>query len=66
MLGMYNEAKESLNQSIKIEPNNTNARYNFALVCLELHDRNSALQEYKILKGLAPDVADKLSEKLLA
>jgi tetratricopeptide (TPR) repeat protein len=63
-LGRYKEAKKSLKEALKIEPSNTNARYNLALVCLELHDRNSALEEYRILKDLSPKTASKLSKLL--
>ena len=59
---MYEEAKESLAQALKIEPSNAHARYSLAIVCLELDEKSIALKEYNILKDIAPKTADKLSK----
>ncbi len=63
-LKMYQEAQQSLRHALKIEPNSAHARFNLALVCLELHDRNGALKEYTILQNISPKTADKLSKRL--
>ena len=63
-LGMHKQAKNSLNQSITIDTNNANAHYNLAIIHLTLQDSKAAINEYRILNNLSPDLAGKLSEML--
>jgi len=57
---MYKEAIEAYKQAIRITPDLANAHYNLGVAYLILNDRGSALEEYKILKELNPEMANKL------
>ncbi len=59
-LGLYQEALGALKQAIRINPDDPQAHYSIGIVFLSLDDRNSALQEYKILKELDLDMANRL------
>jgi tetratricopeptide (TPR) repeat protein len=60
-LGMYKEAIEAYKQAIKKYPNNTvRAHHEMGVVYVYLNDRGSALEQYKILKNLDIETADKL------
>ncbi len=59
-LSRYEEAKEAYRQATRIKPNLVEAHYNLGAVCLFLGDKNSALEQYKILKTLNIEMADKL------
>lgn len=59
-LSLYQEALEALKQAIRINPDDPQAHYSIGIVFLSLDDRNSALQEYKILKELDLDIANRL------
>ena len=59
-LGMYREAIEAFKQAIRIKPDFAKAHYNLGLDYLAVNDRGSALEEYKILKDLDPESANKL------
>jgi Tfp pilus assembly protein PilF len=61
ILGRYNEVIESYKEAIKIEPSlAAGVYYNLGIAYLEIGDRSSALEEYKILKNLDKRKADKL------
>lgn len=59
-LNLYHDALEALKQAIRINPDDPQAHYSIGIVFLSLDDRNSALQEYKILKELDLDMANRL------
>jgi len=59
-LGFYKEAIEAYIQAIHIDPDYTMAHYALGLMYLITGDRNLALNEYKILKDLDIDLANKL------
>lgn len=59
-LSLYQEALEALKQAIRINPDDPLAHYSIGIIFLSLDDRNSALQEYKILKELDLDMANRL------
>jgi len=51
-LGRHDAKLEAFKQSIRINPDDPTAHYNMGIAYVALKDRNSALQEYKILKDL--------------
>jgi len=59
-LRRYEEAIEACKQAIRIEPDDVDTHYNLGLTYLILGDNGSALDEYKILKDLDQDSANKL------
>lgn len=59
-LNLYPEALEALKQAIRINPDDPQAHFSIGIVYLSFDDRNSALQEYKILKELDLDMANRL------
>jgi len=59
-LGMNKEAIEGFKQAIRIKPDYAEAHYHLGLGYIILNDRGAALAEYKILKDLDPEKANKL------
>jgi tetratricopeptide (TPR) repeat protein len=59
-LGLYEDARESYIKAICIDPDYAEAHYSLGVAYLLIEDRNSALNEYKILKELDVDKANKL------
>jgi Flp pilus assembly protein TadD len=59
-LSRWQEAIESCKQAIRIKPDYANAHYALGLVYLITGDKGSALEEYKILKTLDIEKANKL------
>ena len=59
-LSLYKEAIEVLKQAIRIDPNDANPHFNLGIAYFQIGDKNSALNEYKILKELDIDLANKL------
>ena len=59
-LGMYKEAIEASKQAIRINPDYAMAHNNLGIFCLLIGNKEKALQEYKILKTLDPEKAEKL------
>ena len=60
ILGLSDKAMEALKKAVLINPGFAQARHALALCYLRNGDRASALEEYEILKGLDPDLAEKL------
>jgi Tfp pilus assembly protein PilF len=60
VLGKYKEAAEAFMQAIRINPDDAGAHLNLGIANLSLNDRDSALEQYKILKSLDPKLANKL------
>jgi len=59
-LGLYTEAIKSFKQAIRINPDYAEAHCNLGVAYWFLGDRGSALDEYRILKELDKDLANKL------
>jgi hypothetical protein len=59
-LGRYLDALEAYKKAIQIKPDFVFAHFFLGLVYLEVRDRNHALEEYTILKGLNRNYADDL------
>jgi len=57
--GMYGEAIAAFKQAIRIKPD-YDAHLGLGFACLKLNDRGSALEQYKILKDLDAEAANKL------
>jgi len=53
---------EAYKQAIRIDPNSAYTHYDLGIAYLAIGDRNSALNEYKILKELDIDKANELFE----
>lgn len=62
--GMYKQAKNSLEQSLMIDSSNALAHFNLAVIHLRLEDNEAAINEYRILNNLAPELAGRLSEMM--
>ena len=59
-LGRYYEASEAYKQAIRLKPDWADEHYCLGLTYWLLEDRDSALQEYRILKDLDEDLANQL------
>ncbi|MCH7849384.1 MAG: tetratricopeptide repeat protein [Planctomycetes bacterium] len=59
-LGRYQDAIAGFNQAIRVKPNFAEAHLGLAVVYLMIGDKASALDEYKVLKELDRDLANKL------
>ncbi len=59
-LGMYKEAIEVLKVAIKRDPDHAMSYYNLGLIYNLSNDKDSALEQYEILKDLDYDLSDKL------
>jgi len=59
-LRRHSEEIKTYNQAIRINPKYINAHFNLGLAYLKIGDTGSALQEYKILKGLDVGLANRL------
>jgi len=59
-LGLYEKSIEAFIQAVKLNPDNAPTHHNLGATYLQTGDRNAALKEYKILKMLDNDLADKL------
>jgi tetratricopeptide (TPR) repeat protein len=59
-LGRWQEAIEAFSQTIRIKPDYAEAYYNLGVAYLTTGNKGSALEEYKILKTLDAELANKL------
>ena len=59
-LDMYEESIEASKQAIKINPDCMEAHSNLGVAYINLKDRGSAMEQYKILKKLDTELANKL------
>ncbi len=57
---MYKDAIEAYKQAIRIDPDNADAHFSLGLAYVYLKDRDSALEQYKILESLDSELANKL------
>jgi tetratricopeptide (TPR) repeat protein len=62
--GMYKESTDALKEAVRIVPDYAVAHYNLGFAYLALNDKNSAMNEYKILKDLDAEFADKLFKEI--
>jgi tetratricopeptide (TPR) repeat protein len=58
--GNYQEAIKAYTEAVRIKPDYKEAHYHLGLSYSVIHDKKYALNEYKILKNLDPDMADQL------
>jgi len=59
-LGFHEDAREAYIQAIRIDPDYAEAHYSLGVAYLLIKDRDSALNEYKILKELDINLANEL------
>src|SRR5437763_543547 len=59
-LGRWHEAVTAVQQAIRLKPNDAEAHLNLGVAYLILGDRDSALEEYQILKTLDQNLANDL------
>jgi tetratricopeptide (TPR) repeat protein len=57
---MYKEATKAYKQAIRIDPDDADTHYNLGIAYVYLNDRGSAVEQYKILKSLDSELANKL------
>jgi lipoprotein NlpI len=62
--GMYGEAIESFRQAVRIRPDYAEAHYNLGIVFIMVHDKDSAFDEYRILKSLDAESAEELFKSI--
>jgi tetratricopeptide (TPR) repeat protein len=60
----YKMAADALKQSIRLKPDDPSSHYALGETYLALKDRPSALDEYKMLKQLDAELADKLFKQI--
>jgi tetratricopeptide (TPR) repeat protein len=58
--GRFEEAIVSYKQAIRLKPSLAEAHLNLGMSYLRLGDRGSAIEEYKILRGLNQELANRL------
>ena len=59
-LNMYREAIKACKQAIRIKPDDADAHLGLGVAYFILDDRDSALEEYRILKDLNPELSNQL------
>lgn len=57
-LGRYRKVIESFKQALRLKPDDAKTNAGLGLSYLKLGDKDSALEEYKILKDLNTELAD--------
>jgi Tfp pilus assembly protein PilF len=63
-LRRYREAKDSFHKALTVEPASVVAHMNLGVTCVELKERDCALEQYGILQRLDPVLAQDLSRRL--
>ena len=58
--GMQKEAIKAYKQAIRINPDDALAHYNLGFAYVFFNDRDSALEQYRILKSLDSELVNKL------
>jgi Flp pilus assembly protein TadD len=61
---MNKEAIESFKQAIRLDPDDAKAHYNLGVIYVHLNDRDSALEQYKILESLDSGLANILFDEI--
>ena len=62
--GNYQEAIKAYSEAVRMKPDYKEAHYHLGLSYSVIHDRRYALNEYKILKNIDPDMADQLYKEI--
>jgi len=60
VLGRYEEAAEAFGQAVRINPQFADAHLSLGMAYLEINDKTSAMGQYRILKALNKEMAEKL------
>jgi len=63
-LGRYREAVDALKGAVRLEPDFADARYNLCLTYLLLKDKASAAEEYRVLKEISPELANRVLKNM--
>jgi len=63
-LGKYEEAIEACKQALSINPDFAEAHFNLGMAYINLNNRDSALEQYKILKNLDTEMANDLFNEI--
>jgi tetratricopeptide (TPR) repeat protein len=63
-LGMPKEAIASFKNAISINPNSRDAHFGLGLTHMDVKDKDSALEEYSLLKTLDPSLAEMLLKRI--
>ncbi len=61
---MYKESIESCKQAIRTNPDYVNVHYNLGSIYFFLNDRDSAIEQYEILKNLDSELANELFNQI--
>ena len=59
-LGKYKEAIEADKEAVRLKPDSAKPHYNLAISYLAVKEKAPAIQEYRTLKQLDPEMAGKL------
>jgi Flp pilus assembly protein TadD len=63
-LGRYPEATRAFAEAVRLSPKNPLYRFELGIDLLRTGDRKGAATEREILKGLAPDLANRLGQEM--
>jgi tetratricopeptide (TPR) repeat protein len=63
-LGQHQEALKALTEAIRFKPNDAYAHFNLGLTYLSLGNRQSALEEYKVLQSIDKAIAEDLFKRI--
>jgi len=63
-LGMPKEAIASFKNAVSINPNSRDAHFGLGLAFMDIKDKDSALEEYSLLKTLDPSLAEMLLKRI--
>jgi tetratricopeptide (TPR) repeat protein len=63
-LGQPFDEVKAYKEAIRVEPDYVSAHFNLGTALLQKGDKTGALDEYKILKNLDKETADKLFNKI--
>lgn len=66
MLKKFPEAQQAFHKAIDLDPDSSVAHANLAMTCMRENMRECALEQYGVLKALAPDLSDQLFGKLFS
>jgi glutaredoxin len=61
---LVDKAIDNLKIALKLDPGSVSSRYKLATGYLTLYDKESALREYELLKGLDKGLADELAARI--
>lgn len=64
-LGQYEEVVVACEEGLRIDPSNAKSHYNLGRAYLEMGDKDLAVEEYRTLKELDEELAEKLHELII-